>query len=441
MPEKNPLDLTLSELAGAYRSGELTPSGVTGLYLERSLASESIYSLVTVERARREAAEADARLATGSSLGPLDGIPVALKDNLALEGEATTAGSLALAGNPPAPEDAAIVRRLRAAGAVILGRTVMTELAFTALGVNANQGTPLNALDAGRVPGGSSSGAAVAVAQRLAPVAVGSDTGGSIRIPAAFNGLVGLKPTNGSLPLDGAAPLAPTLDTFGPLARTVRDAEIVWQGLTGRTEARPETGQLRVLAPRTVMLDSLDPDVRAALALAAERLRELGHEVEERDLPVLAELRALYASYGSFAGHEAYRLYADLLRSDGPRMDQRLVQGVLAYDGRDPGLYPRLVSERARLLQEFAAASAGYDLLLSPTVPILPPLLAEVTSIAASDAAEELVLRNTQLLNLLGVPALNLPGPAGQPVGVTLSAAAGQEALLFAVGEALDVLN
>jgi aspartyl-tRNA(Asn)/glutamyl-tRNA(Gln) amidotransferase subunit A len=443
------LDLTIRELADAYRSGRLSAQAVTELYLQRSLTSsargEAVYSLVTADRARREAAEADERLASGRSLGPLDGIPLALKDNLGLAGEVTTAGSLALAGNPTETGDAELVRRLRAAGAVILGRTVMTELAFTALGINPNQGTPVNTLDKLRVPGGSSSGAAVAVARRLAPLAVGSDTGGSIRIPAAFNGLVGLKPTNGSLPLRGAVPLAPTLDTFGPLARSVDDAELLWQALSGRNEERPEPGPLRVLVPNTIMLDDLDGAVRTALDSTCKQLRSLGFSVEEREEPVLTELRALYGRYGSFAGHEAYELYGELLRREGKRMDPRLVNGVLAYEQREPGLRGQLVSERARLVQEFGQATREFDLLLSPTVPSLPPLLADLTSPEASDAVEELVLRNTQLLNLLGVPALNLPAGALDPdtarplpIGMTLSAKAGQEALLFAVGARLE---
>lgn len=448
MPERSRsglerFELTLRELAGELRSGVFTSLELTRAYLERATASSSVYSLVMAERALREAAAADTELRAGRDRGPLHGLPLALKDNLALAGEVTTAGSIALAGGPHAAEDAVIVQRLRAAGTVILGRTVMTELAFTALGINALQGTPKNALDAERVPGGSSSGAAVAVAMKLAPAAVASDTGGSIRIPAAFNGLVGLKPRNGSLPLAGSVPLAPTLDTFGPLARSAADVELVWQALSGQGGVEQvRTAGLRVLVPRTVMLDSLDTPVHAALERAVEQLRELGCSVVERDLPVLAEVRELYTRYGSFAGHEAYRQYADLLRREGSRMDQRLVRDVLAYDSRDPGLYAQLSERRVELQREFERTSSGYDLLLSPTVPVLPPLLSELTSAERVDELESLVLRNTQLLNLLGVPALNLPGSTRQePVGVTLWAAAGREGLLLMIGRKLERLG
>ena len=228
--------LTLSELARAYRTGELSAAQVTEAYLGR-LEPSPIYRLITEERALAQAKRADEAFSRGEDKGPLQGIPIALKDLMDTAGEVTAAGSTVLAKNPPAAQDCPAAMRLDEAGAVFLGKTNMTEFAFSGLGLNPHYGTPGNVLDSARVPGGSSSGSAVAVAKGLAVAAVGSDTGGSVRIPAAFNGLVGLKTTDGAVPVEGCVPLSTTLDTLGPITKTVEDAWHVWRVLAGQPAA------------------------------------------------------------------------------------------------------------------------------------------------------------------------------------------------------------
>ena len=248
----------LTELAKAYREKTLGPLEVTQHYLEK-LQPGPIYRTLTPERALRQAKHAENLFAKGIDLGVLQGIPIAIKDNLDTEHDVTAGGSKVLAENPPALEDAPAVARLDATGAVFLGKTNMTELAYSGLGLNPHFGTPGCALDNSRIPGGSSSGSAVAVASGLACAAIGSDTGGSVRIPASFNGLVGLKTTNGLIPTDGCVALSTTLDTIGPLARTVEDAWHIFLALAAKPYER-----LEVYPKKVAFFSSYNPGFRPA---------------------------------------------------------------------------------------------------------------------------------------------------------------------------------
>ncbi len=311
--------LTLSELASAYRTDELTAVQVAEAYLSR-LDTGTVYRLITEERALAQAKRADEAFTRGEDKGPLQGIPVALKDLMDTAGEVTAAGSVVLAKNPPAAQDCPAAARLDEAGAVFLGKTNMTEFAFSGLGINPHYGTPANALDASRIPGGSSSGSAVAVARGLAVAAIGSDTGGSVRIPASFNGLVGLKTTDGAVPTEGCVPLSTTLDTLGPITKTVEDAWHVWRVLAGQTPTEfvpRDPTELKFLAPTTVLQEDLDPEVRGAFEQACERLEALGATVERRELSVLEEIVSARVRYGSFAGLESLALYEDLIEREG----------------------------------------------------------------------------------------------------------------------------
>jgi aspartyl-tRNA(Asn)/glutamyl-tRNA(Gln) amidotransferase subunit A len=261
MPAVDPTTLSLGELAHAYREGSLTPTGVLDAYLDR-LEIGPIYRLLTPDRAAGQAREAERLFAAGVDIGPLQGVPLAIKDLLDTRGDVTAAGSTVLSRNPPASEDSPVAARLDAAGAVFLGKTGMTELAFSGLGINPHYGTPGNAADPERIPGGSSSGSAVAVASGLACAAVGSDTGGSVRIPASLNGIVGLKTTDGLIPIDGAVPLSTTLDTLGPMARTVSDCWTLLQAMRAAPPRPLPTAPsgLTFLAPTTVLQEGLDPE-------------------------------------------------------------------------------------------------------------------------------------------------------------------------------------
>lgn len=435
--------LTLTELATAYRTGALTAQAVTEAYLAAARPGP-VYRIVTSERALRQARRADAYFAKGIDLGPLQGIPLALKDLLDTEGEVTAAGSRVLAERPPAVRDAAVAARLDAAGAVFIGKTTMTELAFSGVGLNPHFGTPGCALDPTRIPGGSSSGSAVAVASGLACAAIGSDTGGSVRIPAAFNGLVGLKPTDGSLPMDGVTPLSPTLDTLGPLAKTVTDTWLLWQAMKGevpRYFRASGLDGLQLITPSTVMLEGLEPPVASAFQAACEQLREWGATVEVRELPIMQELHGLYARYGSFASHEALAIYGELLRARAADMDPRVTARILQFQGRPAQDYVQLQLARRRLQQAFWDECREANAVLAPTVPILPPPCDALADDDAYYRINSLCLRNTTLLNILGVPAVSVPcgrTADGLAIGLMIAARPHHEALVLAIARAVE---
>ncbi len=434
--------LSIAQLCRAYREGRLTPSGVTEQYLEK-LEPGPVYRIVTAERAFRQALAAEKLFRGGVDIGPLQGVPIALKDLIDTEGEVSAAGSNVLAENPPAREDAPAAARLDAAGAVFLGKTAMTELAYSGLGLNPHFGTPGNALDAKHVPGGSSSGAAVAVAKGLACAAVGSDTGGSVRIPASFNGLVGLKTTDKAIPTDGCTPLSTTLDTLGPITRTVEDAWILWQALCAKPYKpfQPLGGKLKLLVPTTIVLDETDPEVLSAFEGACARLERTGHSLERLPVPEFAVILDLYRRYGTFASHESFALYGALLSARGDEMDPRVTRRVLEYRDRPASDYLRLCYARARLLPAFWETYRHYHALVLPSVPILPPEIAALEEDTAYFEANRLVLRNTLLFNFLSGPAVSVPcgsTRAGLSVGLMVATAPQQEELALQIAARLE---
>ena len=438
MAPTDPTTLGVLGLARAYRAGDLDPLDVAEAHLAR-IAPGDVLRLVTADRARHQAAAASRRWRQGRLRGPLDGVPIVVKDLLDTEGDVTGAGSPAFFARSPAAEDAPVAARLDAAGAVFLGKSTMTELAFSGLGLNPHTGTPGNAVDASRVPGGSSSGTAVAVARGWAAAGVGSDTGGSVRIPASFNGLVGLKTSDGALPVDGAVALSTTLDTQGPLARDAADAWALWRAMAAlpvaplaEPPARP-----RVWAPPTVWQEGLDAGVQQRFEEALAMLEAAGARVDRDPLPELAELDALYPRYGSFAAHEAWALYEELLAAFDGAMDARVVARIRAVAGRPSSDYVRLGYARERLRRAVAERAAPFDALLAPTVAVAPPAIAPLEAdVAAYLAANAAVLRNTTIVNLLGAPSATVPigrDEAGLPVGLMLTTAAGEDALALAL--------
>jgi aspartyl-tRNA(Asn)/glutamyl-tRNA(Gln) amidotransferase subunit A len=440
----DPTTLTLTELAAAYRRGDLTVTEVVERYLEK-LEPGPIYRLVTAERALAQARRADERFRQGIDIGPLQGIPLALKDLMDTEGEVTAAGSKVLAEEGlPAQQDCPAAARLDAAGAVFLGKTGMTELAFGGLGTNPHFGTPGNALDARRVPGGSSSGSGVAVATGLACAAIGSDTGGSVRIPAAFNGIVGLKTSDKAIPMDGCVPLSTTLDTLGPMARTVEDAFHLWRALAAKPHASLEPSSLaglRLLVPTTVAQEGLDDEVKVAFEAACRAVEEAGAQLEPREVPQFGAIFDAYARYGTFAGMEAWALHEGLLERHGERIDPRVSARIVASRERRASDYIRLTYERERLCRAFWEAFGTYDAVLTPTVAILPPTLESLASDDAYFEANALVLRNTMLFNFLGVPAVSLPcgvAGGGLSVGLSIAVRAGQEAKALGIARAFE---
>jgi len=445
MPPTDPTRLTLMALATHYREGELDPADVAEAFLARCTEGD-VLRLVTARRARLQAAAARRRWQRGAMLGPLDGAPIAIKDLLDTEGDVTGAGSAALFDGPPAAADAPVVARLEAAGALFVGKSTMTELAFSGLGMNPHTGTPGNHFDPTRVPGGSSSGSAVAVARGWAVAAVGSDTGGSVRIPASFQGLVGLKTTDGALPTDGAFALSTTLDTLGPIARDAADAWALWRAMAAATVAplAAAPGRGRFWAPPTVWGEDVDAGVRRRFEAAVAALRGAGHEVVEAPLPELAALDALFPRYGSFAAHEAWALYEDLVDRHGGRMDRRVVARIRSAATRPSSDYLRLRAARDRLRGAVWAQALNFDALLAPTVAGSPPPIAPLEADdAAYLAANARVLRHTTIVNLLGAPAATVPvglDEAGLPVGLMIVTPPGEDGAALAWAGAVERL-
>lgn len=382
----------------------------------------------------------------GLASTPLAGLAVSIKDLFDVAGEVTAAGSVVLDDQPPAAADAPAVARLRAAGATLVGRTNMVEFAFSGVGINPHFGTPANPAfkDRPHIPGGSSSGAAVSVAAGAAWVGLGSDTGGSIRIPAALCGIVGFKSTQSLVPLAGALPLSTTLDTVCAMTRSVRDAILVHEILADRQVARSvkPVSALRLAVVRDVMCDAIEPAVAQAFERSVERLSMAGATVVDVPAPLLAELSQLQAT-GGFTAAESFAWHRHLLetRADqyDPRVSQRIARGAAmkAYE------YLDLHRERAAWIARVRALIDGYDAVLSPTVPMLAPSVSQVAPGAERDAeffrVNGLLLRNTSVVNMLDGCALSMPcqltGDA--PVGLMLWAGAHRDDRLL--GAALTI--
>jgi aspartyl-tRNA(Asn)/glutamyl-tRNA(Gln) amidotransferase subunit A len=373
--------------------------------------------------------EVDAATRAAAAGLPLAGLPVSVKDLFDVAGQVTAAGSVALADAPPAVADSPAVARLRAAGASLVGRTNMTEFAFSGVGVNPHHGTPANPADAAtpRIPGGSSSGAAVSVATGAAFIGLGSDTGGSIRIPAALCGIVGFKNTARLTPLEGALPLSTTLDTVCAMTRSVRDAVLAHEVLAARRvalEHRPLAAR-RFAVARTQMLDGLDLPVARAFEAALRTLRDAGARIEEIALDEIRDLGAIQST-GGFTAAESYAWHRELLARAGDRYDPRVRTRIERGVGMKAWEYVDLVRARAEWIARVRAALAGFDAVLSPTVPIVAPAIAEVAPGAERDEAffrvNALLLRNTSVVNMLDGCALSLPchAPGSLPVGLML---------------------
>ncbi len=374
----------------------------------------------------------EARKAAGNTVlaqRPLAGLAVSVKDLFDVAGQVTAAGSTVLADAPVAVQDCAAVARLRAAGAAIIGRTNMTEFAFSGVGVNPHQGTPANACDSAtpRIPGGSSSGAAVSVATGAAFVGLGSDTGGSIRIPAALNGIVGFKNTARLVPTAGAVPLSTTLDTVCAMTRSVRDAITVHELLAARTVTRSSAplSAYRLAVATTAMLDGMDSTVAAAFERTLKALRVAGARIDELPLAPIQDLAAIQSS-GGFSAAESYTWHRDLLSRHGdgydPRVRARIERGAVMKAWE----YLALVQARHDWIARVGQDLAGYDAVLSPTVPITAPPLASVAPGVPRDEeffrVNALMLRNPSVVNMLDGCAISVPcQPPGElPVGLMI---------------------
>ena len=391
--------------------------------------------------ARAAADAADARAANEVSLGPLDGSIVSIKDLFDVAGEPTRAGSKILAEEAkPATADAPVVRRLRAAGAVIVAKTNMTEFALGGIGANPHFGTPGNPSDRARVPGGSSSGGAVTAADGMCEIAIGSDTGGSVRIPAALCGIVGFKPSRQRVPTEGAFPLSTTLDSIGPLARSVADCAKADAVLSGEEFVAPEPialAGLRFGVAQGLPLESLDETVAAAFAAALKSLGAAGVRLTDEMLPLLDEMREVNA-YGGIVQPEACAIHRDRLKRRGadidPNVRVRLERGgaVSATD------YVDMMQARTRLVRAMDRRLAALDVLVMPTTPIVAPTLAEVADPKDYAVRNTLVLRNTSIGNFFDLCGVSLPLKAKLPVGLMLMGRNGHDRMLLRIAAAVE---
>ena len=391
------------------------------------------------------AADASDRLRKeGVVPSPLAGLPVSIKDLFDIAGDVTTAGSKILRDAAPATEDAVAVARLRAAGAVVIGRSNMTEFAYSGIGINPHYGTPANPYDRGRrrIPGGSSSGAAVSVADGMAAFALGTDTGGSVRIPAALCGIAGFKPTLARVPLAGAFPLSTTLDSVGPLAPTVACCATVFQILAGEPPRSLDPAALtglRLGVPKNHMLEDLDIEVMEAFDSAIQRLARRGGKIVELAVPEFDEAAKANVG-GGISPPEAYAVHRKWIEREqefDPRVLERILRGgfVLAAD------YIELLATRARLMRRFTRANYDIEVMVMPTVPrIAPPMETLERNPDGFRLANGNMLRNTNPINFLDGCALTLPIHRAKeaPVGLMVVGFSGEDERVLSAGLAIE---
>jgi len=399
---------------------------------------------VHAEQALAAADFYDRLRASGAVPSRFAGIPLSLKDLFDIAGDVTTAGSRVLRDAPPAPRDAPAVARLRAAGFIPIGRTNMTEFAFSGIGINPHYGTPSSPHDRGsrRIPGGSSSGAAVSVSDAMALGAIGTDTGGSCRIPAAFCGIVGFKPTASRVPTQGAFPLSTSLDSVGPLAATVACCAALDAVLAGEPveELAPfPLDALRMAVPQTMVLDNVEPAVAHAFERALMRLRDKGARIVDLPLRELDELRGINAK-GGIVTAEAYALHRPLIAKGEKMYDPRVLTRILRGREQDAADYIDLVNARADFTRRVSAIAAPYDALVMPSVPMSAPRMADLEPDDAYRRINMLVLRNPSIANFLDACSISIPchrsGEA--PAGLMLFGQHGSDRRLLSIAAAIE---
>jgi aspartyl-tRNA(Asn)/glutamyl-tRNA(Gln) amidotransferase subunit A len=407
---------------------------------------EGVRACLTVyrEQARAAAEAADARTRTHVALGPLDGAIVTIKDLFDVAGEVTRAGSKVIADHgKPAAVDAPAIHRLRAAGAVIVAKTNMTEFAFSGIGANPHYGTPGNPADRSRIPGGSSSGGAIAAADGMCEITIGSDTGGSTRIPAALCGIVGFKPSKWRVPTAGAFPLSSTLDSIGPMARTVAacaKADAVMAGEEPQPFEPVPLAGLRVGIVQGFPIDNLDETVGGKFAAALDHLKKAGARLSDEKIPLIDEMAPVNAK-GGLVPPEALAVHAARLEQYGDGIDPNIRVRLERARAISAATYLEMVEARTRLARAMDARLADLDVVAMPTCPIVAPTIAEVEDPDVWSRKNAMVLRNTSLGNFFDLTAISLPIPgSGLPVGLMLMARNGHDHRLFRIAAAVERL-
>ncbi|MDB6044433.1 MAG: amidase [Gammaproteobacteria bacterium] len=396
------------------------------------------------EAALAQADAMDLLRSSGAAPSPYAGIPISIKDLFDIAGQVTRAGSTVLANRAPASEDAVSVARLRRAGFVLIGRTNMSEFAFSGLGLNPHYGTPRNPWEraAGRIPGGSSSGAAISVVDGMAHAAIGTDTGGSCRIPAAFTGLVGYKPTARRVAQTGAVPLSPSLDSIGPIGHSVDCCAALDALLANETPPdltdRSLSGQ-RFAVPRTFVLDDMDRDVAGHFERSLSRISAAGARIEEIDIPELADIPSINAK-GGLAAAESFTWHRGLLEAHAAEYDPRVLTRIQRGATQSAVDYLVLLAARRSYIAAVEKRIERFDALLMPTVPIVPPRIADLETDEAFFKVNGLVLRNPAVVNLLDGCAISIPNhDSGEPpTGLMLACRGGLDRQLFRCAAAAE---
>jgi aspartyl-tRNA(Asn)/glutamyl-tRNA(Gln) amidotransferase subunit A len=441
---------TVSQISKKLRSGKLDPVDLTEQILQNIKASDdqAIFIDVFEAHAITEAKASRRRLKAGNPLSILDGVPIGWKDLFDIEGRTTTAGSVVLKSNPPAKMDAGLVDEGKRAGMVAIGATSMNEFAYSGIGINPHYGTPRNPHDKKlhRSPGGSSSGSAVAVASGLLPVAIGTDTGGSIRVPAAFNGIVGYKSSTGHYEMNGVFPLSRTLDSLGPLAQTVEDCVMVDRVLRGSNKAitKRDVRGMEFVVPTNIMFDGIDEAVQINFESALKRITRAGGKIKRKPFPVFEKFFELLKTRGNVLGPEALQLHWNRVYGpDAARMDPRVVKRIKTAENMTAVDLVEVLLQRKALIEE-CNNEIGTAIVICPTAPHvamdIKPLENDMDLFFAANAK---TLRNTMIGNFFDWCGLAIPSGInedGMPTSVLLSAPHGQDARMLGSGLALENL-
>ena len=440
---------TLETLRASFLSGSLTPSEVIESILQTIKSSEfskETFVRVTEDIARKQAKSAGHRYANGISLSLIDGMPLAWKDNINIAGIPTTAGLPEL-GTSNAIEDAAIYQKAVSSGSVCIGKTMMNELAFSGLGVSFRMESPLNPHDPlkQRISGGSSSGSAVAVARGFVAAGVGTDTGGSVRIPAAWNGLVGLKTTAGLLSTKGIVPLSHSLDSVGFLTRTVMDATILFEVLSGTAVPNARgcpVHRMELLDCSNIVRDGIESEIEDIYEDALSRLRRFGVDIKNKAFPEIEEVFEYSASEGNLISYEAHENWSNYVRSNPGVVPQQIEDRIMKRPDITEDMIAGINSRIAILRKEFLHRIGDALTVMMPTVAINPPRLKDLKQDSEAFAtANSMALRNTRIANLLGLCSISIPigsTRSGLPVGLMLHGAPFSEVSLIRLANAIE---
>ena len=441
--------MTLRELAHRLSAREITSRQL----IEEALAAikdprgegARVFLAVHENEALAAADRVDALRRSGVNPGGLSGIPISIKDLFDEAGVVTLGASKILVGAAPAQRDSTIVQRLKKAGAIIIGRTNMTEFAYSALGLNPHYGTPRNTFDrvSGRIPGGSTSGGAISVTDGMAAAAIGTDTGGSVRIPAALNGLVGFKPTARRIPQDGVLPLSQTLDSVGPIGKSVDDCQWLDTLMAEEHGVTPLTGRvagLRFAVPTTVVQDDLSPAVANAFLAALGRLSEAGATIIEIPLKEFAQASEVNPR-GAISSYEAYSFHHQWIAEGADDYDPRVMARIIPGASITAAKYEEILKLRERFIRTIESAASGYDAMLMPTVPDTAPTIAEASKDDESYFRfNSRMLRNPSLVNLFDGCAVTIPchEPGSAPVGFSIVGTQNTDRSILKIGNSVE---